>query len=58
LPTLPRWNGGTAFGDGASGEKDGVEYHFVARPQFQVMKDAGQFREWAEVHGEWYGTAR
>jgi guanylate kinase len=40
------------------GEKDGVEYHFSTRPKFMSMKDSGQFLEWAEVHGELYGTAR
>jgi guanylate kinase len=40
------------------GEKDGVEYHFVERPKFMEMKASGQFLEWAEVHGELYGTAR
>jgi guanylate kinase len=40
------------------GEKDGIEYHFSTRPKFLSMKDSGQFLEWAEVHGELYGTAR
>jgi guanylate kinase len=40
------------------GEKDGVDYHFCNRPAFIEMRDAGQFLEWAEVHGELYGTAR
>ena len=40
------------------GEKDGVEYHFSTRAAFLSMREAGQFLEWAEVHGELYGTAR
>ena len=39
-------------------EKDGVDYHFSNRPAFTKMRDAGEFLEWAEVHGELYGTAR
>ncbi|MEP7300140.1 MAG: guanylate kinase [Caldimonas sp.] len=39
-------------------EQDGREYHFVAEPEFRAMIDAGQFVEWAEVHGNLYGTSR
>jgi guanylate kinase len=38
-------------------EKDGVEYHFVTREKFQKMIDANRFAEWAEVHGNRYGTS-
>ena len=41
-----------------SGEKDGVEYHFVTRREFERLIGEGAFLEWAEVHGEMYGTAR
>jgi guanylate kinase len=41
-----------------SGEKDGVEYHFVSRREFERLISEGSFLEWAEVHGELYGTAR
>ncbi len=37
-------------------ERDGVEYHFVSRPEFEEMARAGEFAEWAQVHGECYGT--
>lgn len=37
-------------------EKDGVDYHFVDRPGFEAMVGAGELAEWAEVHGELYGT--
>jgi guanylate kinase len=39
-------------------ERDGVDYHFVDRAAFQTMIDAGDFLEWAEVHGNFYGTHR
>ncbi len=39
-------------------ERDGVEYYFVDRSRFERMAAAGQFLEWAVVHGEMYGTAR
>jgi guanylate kinase len=41
-----------------SGEKDGVEYHFVTRREFERLISEGSFLEWAEVHGEMYGTSR
>ena len=40
------------------GEKDGVEYHFVTRREFERLISEGSFLEWAEVHGEMYGTSR
>ncbi|MDP3695533.1 MAG: guanylate kinase, partial [Desulfocapsaceae bacterium] len=41
-----------------AGEVDGVDYHFVSRAQFEAMRDQGVFLEWAEVHGNLYGTSR
>ena len=41
-----------------AGEVDGVDYHFVSREQFEGMRDQGVFLEWAEVHGNLYGTSR
>ena len=38
------------------GEEDGRDYHFVLRRDFDRMVRAGEFAEWAEVHGERYGT--
>ncbi len=38
-------------------EEDGVDYHFVDEDQFQAMREAGEFAESAEVHGNWYGTS-
>jgi len=39
------------------GEVDGVDYFFVSREQFKVMVAEDAFAEWAEVHGNLYGTA-
>ncbi len=40
------------------GEENGRAYHFVDVPAFQAMIDRGDFVEWAEVHGNYYGTSR
>jgi guanylate kinase len=40
------------------GETDGVEYHFLNRAMFEAQVDAGSFLEWANVHGNLYGTRR
>ena len=37
-------------------ERDGVEYHFVDRAAFARLRDEGGLLEWAEVHGNLYGT--
>ena len=39
-------------------EQDGNEYHFTTREHFQQMVSGGDFLEWAEVFGNYYGTAR
>jgi guanylate kinase len=39
-------------------EKTGVHYHFIARSEFEAMIARGEFLEWAEVHGNLYGTSR
>jgi guanylate kinase len=41
-----------------AGERDGVDYNFVSREQFQGMIDRGEFLEWADVFGNMYGTSR
>jgi guanylate kinase len=38
------------------GEVDGVDYHFVSAAEFERQIARGEFLEWAEVHGNRYGT--
>ena len=38
-------------------EEDGREYHVTGRENFERMVAAGDFLEWAEVFGNYYGTA-
>ena len=40
------------------GERDGVDYHFLTREEFQRRVDAGEFLEWATYAGNLYGTLR
>ena len=37
-------------------EKDGEDYHFVSREDFERMLGRGEFLEWAQVFGNYYGT--
>ncbi len=39
-----------------AGEEDGRDYHFLTVDEFRRTRDAGGFAEWAEVHGNFYGT--
>ncbi len=39
-------------------EQNGREYWFISEPEFRGMVDQGDFLEWAEVHGNLYGTSR
>lgn len=39
-------------------EQDGVHYHFLTREDFIKKRDAHYFAEWAEVHGNFYGTPK
>ena len=39
-------------------ERDGVDYHFVIREAFQEKIRRGELLEWAEVHGNLYGTSK
>ncbi len=41
-----------------TGESDGREYHFVGVQNFLDMVSQGEFLEWAEVHGNYYGTSK
>ncbi|MFM8860440.1 MAG: guanylate kinase [Methylocystis sp.] len=41
-----------------SSEVDGIHYRFISERQFITMRDASELLEWAEVHGNYYGTPR
>ena len=41
-----------------NGERNGLDYHFVDRETFEGMRAGQAFLEWAEVHGNLYGTSR
>jgi guanylate kinase len=41
-----------------AGEKNGVNYHFLSREEFQQMIDKSQFLEWANVYGNYYGVPK
>ncbi|MBM4061942.1 MAG: guanylate kinase [Planctomycetes bacterium] len=41
-----------------AGERDGVDYHFLTREDFQRRAAANQFLEWASYNGNLYGTPR
>lgn len=40
------------------GEVDGIHYRFLTLEAFAALRDEDGFLEWAEVHGNWYGTPR
>ncbi|GAA5094002.1 guanylate kinase [Bartonella acomydis] len=39
-------------------EVDGLHYHFLSKKEFERKRDGDEFIEWAEVHGNYYGTLR
>jgi guanylate kinase len=39
-------------------EIDGTHYHFINVPEFEMLRKNGELLEWAEVHGNFYGTPR
>lgn len=41
-----------------SSEVDGIHYGFIGKKQFEALRDGGDLLEWAEVHGNFYGTPR
>ena len=40
------------------GEQNGADYHFLTRAEFEAEIQQGNLLEWAEVHGNYYGTRR
>jgi guanylate kinase len=40
------------------GEENGVDYHFMTRERFQSLIAAGEMLEYAQVHGNYYGTPK
>lgn len=40
------------------GEEDGVNYFFITRDEFQNLIEKGDFLEWAEFSGNFYGTKK
>jgi guanylate kinase len=41
-----------------SSEVDGLHYTFIGKKQFDALREGGDLLEWAEVHGNCYGTPR
>jgi guanylate kinase len=41
-----------------SSEVDGIHYIFISKPRFEQLRDGSELLEWAEVHGNFYGTPR
>ena len=39
-------------------EVDGIHYHFIDKRRFEALRDRGELLEWAQVHGNFYGTPR
>jgi guanylate kinase len=38
-------------------EQDGVDYYFIQKKDFEERIESGYWAEWAEVHGNYYGTS-
>jgi guanylate kinase len=39
------------------GERNGVDYYFILKKDFKKRIESGHWAEWAEVHGNYYGTS-
>ncbi len=39
------------------GERDGKDYHFISKDAFEEGISKGRWAEWAQVHGNYYGTS-
>ena len=40
-----------------NGEQNGLDYHFIAKDEFEKGIACSRWAEWAEVHGHYYGTS-
>jgi guanylate kinase len=40
------------------GEMNGIDYHFISPEAFEAARERDEFAEWANVHGNLYGTLR
>ncbi len=40
------------------GDQEGKDYYFITKAEFQAMIARGDFAEWAEIYGDYYGTSR
>ena len=40
------------------GEVNGRDYRFIGEPEFERLRQRGEFAEWARVHGHYYGTPK
>ncbi|MCB9896080.1 MAG: guanylate kinase [Planctomycetes bacterium] len=40
------------------GEREGVDYRFISVEEFERLRDTNELVEYAEVHGNWYGTPK
>jgi guanylate kinase len=47
----------TTTRDARAGEEEGKDYYYISKEQFQKEIEEGLFLEWAEVHGNYYGTS-
>ncbi len=41
-----------------AGEKNGKDYHFISKEEFEEQIKKDQFIEWAKVHSNYYGTSK
>ena len=44
--------------DARPGEVHGRDYYFLSEDEFTARREAGEFAEWANVHGNLYGTLK
>jgi len=59
LQTSPSFTPSVSFTTRSSrkNEIEGVDYYFVSPEEFQKIRQEGKFVEWAQVHGQLYGTS-